>query len=516
MCGILSVICDYIPENYEQILKSEEILKKRGPDRTIKIVNNRYICIFSRLAINDLSEKGDQPFTNEDKTQLLMCNGQIYNHVFLREKYNLECKSESDCEVILKLYQKIGFEKTINALDGVFAIILIDKDVVYFARDRIGVRPLYRGFTKNSHFMALSSVPQALTSFCENIQPVQPGSINLYDRRNIYILGDLKFSLHYIAEPAICSRLRSTLENAVQKRLIGERPIGCLLSGGLDSSIVCALLCKYMKPENVRTYSIGFEGSTDLYWARKVSSFLGTQHHEVVITEEQALSYIPEVIKILASYDITTVRASTMMYILCKYIKENSTDKIIFSGEGSDELLAGYLYFHKAPTNEDIVLETTRLVQNLHNYDVLRADRCISENGLEARVPFLDKDMVDLCLSLSGKHRHPQTYGIEKGILRKAFEGLLPTDVLYRTKVAFSNGCSQVKKDWAVIIQEYVNDKVDDFDSFPSKEAKYYYNIFKGFYPTYDPKIPYWLPKFVGDVTDPSARILEVCKEQDI
>ena len=205
-----------------------------------------------------------------------------------------------------------------------------------------------------------------------------------------------------------------------------------------------------------------------------------------------------------------------MMYILCQYIKETTDDKIIFSGEGSDELLAGYLYFHKAPTHDDITQETSRLVQNLHLYDVLRADRCISMNGLEARVPFLDKEMVELCLSIHGKHRHPQTHGIEKGILRKAFADLLPNDVLYRAKVAFSNGCSQVKKDWAVVIQQYVEDKVSEVGDFPSKEARYYYNVFKEFYPNYDPKIEYWLPKFVGDVKDPSARVLEVCQEQDV
>ena len=517
MCGILSVICEYQPKDLDKILESTQIISQRGPDRTTQIVRDDLICLFSRLAINDRSKKGDQPFKNEDGTQLLMCNGQIYNHVELKERFGLKCESGSDCEVILKLYQKLGFEETIKQLDGVFAIVLIDKNLVHFARDRIGVRPLYIGYTQES-FLALASVPQALTSFCRDIHPVSPGAIETYDRNTKLITssGKLDFSLHYIAEPTIGSRLRTTLEKSVQKRLIGDRPIGCLLSGGLDSSIVCALLCKYLKPENVRTYSIGFEGSTDLHWAKRVSSYLGTKHTEVIVNESQALSHIPEVIRTLASYDITTVRASTMMYILCQYIKETTDDKIIFSGEGSDELLAGYLYFHKAPTHDDITQETSRLVQNLHLYDVLRADRCISMNGLEARVPFLDKEMVELCLSIHGKHRHPQTHGIEKGILRKAFADLLPNDVLYRAKVAFSNGCSQVKKDWAVVIQQYVEDKVSEVGDFPSKEARYYYNVFKEFYPNYDPKIEYWLPKFVGDVKDPSARVLEVCQEQDV
>jgi asparagine synthase (glutamine-hydrolysing) len=260
------------------------------------------------------------------------------------------------------------------------------------------------------------------------------------------------------------------------------------------------------------------EGSEDLFYARKVSEFLGTEHHEVLFTPEEGFAVIPKVIEALASYDITTIRASVGMYLLSKYISENSLDKVIFSGEGSDEILQGYLYFHNAPTPEDGEQESLRLIEQLHLYDVLRADRCISVWGLEARVPFLDRKVVDTALSLPVNEKCPRQ-GYEKYVLRKAFDNTedpwLPKDVLWRKKTAFSDGVSGTEKKWYQNIQEFVEAIIPDYlfnPKFPSKEAMYYRMIFDHIFPTYDPKVEYWMPKW-SNTKDPSACTLENYKE---
>jgi asparagine synthase (glutamine-hydrolysing) len=258
-------------------------------------------------------------------------------------------------------------------------------------------------------------------------------------------------------------------------------------------------------------------GSTDLYYAKKVADYLGTNHHEILFTPEEGFAVIPEVIKSLASYDITTIRASVGMYLISKYISENTNDKVIFSGEGSDEVLEGYLYFHNAPTPEDGENESVRLIKQLHLYDVLRADRCISVNGLEPRVPFLDKDFVNVALSLSAEQKRPQK-GFEKYILRKAFEGYLPNEVLWRRKEGFSDGVSSVKKAWYHHIQEMVDPLIPDYlfnPNFPSKEAMYYNMIFNNIFPKYGYlTIPYWMPRW-SDSKDPSGRMIQVYDEED-
>lgn len=515
MCGILAVLCNSLPNQLQKILAAGKYLSTRGPDSSMSIVKANGIYLFYRLSINDTSSDGNQPMVSGNI--LMMCNGEIYNHLELEKEYDLKCTSKSDCEVILRLYEKIGFEETVKKLYGVFAIVLVEGDKVYLARDRIGVRPLYFGLTEEK-YLAVSSVPNTLVDFCDMVTPFPPGLTAVYDKSD----GKFQYLYHDKIELPLSrledgtKPLHDALVNAVKLRLMSDRPLGCLLSGGLDSSLVTSILVKFLGGKNVRTYSIGMEGSTDLYYARKVANALGTDHHEVIFTPEEGFAVIPEVIRALGSYDITTIRASVGMYLISRYISRKSQDRVIFSGEGSDEVLEGYLYFHNAPTPKDGEEESLRLIRNLHLYDVLRADRCISVNGLEPRVPFLDRKFVDVTLALSADQKKPQN-GFEKYVLRKAFQGYLPDEVLWRRKEGFSDGVSSVKKSWYHHIQEMVDPLIPDYmfnPNFPSKEAMYYKMIFDNIFPRYENfKIAYWMPKW-SDCKDPSGRLIKAYDEK--
>lgn len=497
MCGILAyIVSSEIKNNKETVIKQSVFLEKRGPDNSV-IIDNGDLFIFYRLSINDVSEKGNQPM--QKNNIIMMCNGEIYNHKELQKRYNIECKSNSDCEIILELYDRIGFINTIKELYGVFAIILSDDEKVYFSRDRIGVRPLYIGYDDNND-LTLSSLPNCLL-FCSNIEQVKPGTSFCYNK----ITKQLEL-LYYDELIYDCIKtsnsdmLKEALIKAVEMRLMSDRPMGCLLSGGLDSSIITAILVKFLGGHNVRTYSVGMEGSTDMYFAKIVANYLGTKHTEVFFTPEEGFNIIPEVIECIGSYDITTIRASVGMYIVSKYISKNTNDKVIFSGEGSDELLQGYLYFHKAPSIEEGNRESHNLVTNLYLYDVLRADRCISNNGLEPRVPFLDRKVVDTIYSLPEIEKRPYN-NIEKYILRKAFEDWLPSEIIWRRKEAFSDGVSSTTKSWYSYIQERIGGDT-------KQEGEYYKKIFTQIFGKYDTKTPYWMPKW-SNTTDPSARLLK-------
>ena len=528
MCGILAILSKQTPKNLKQIMLSSKYLSKRGPDLGSTTIRSSGVYIFYRLSINDISDSGMQPFVADGV--ICMCNGEIYNHEELRKEFGLVCKSKSDCEVILHLYKKIGFVETVKRLYGVFAIILVDGENTYIARDRIGVRPLYFGFT-SENYPAFSSVPNCIVDYCSYVKPFHPGHTSVYNKttNKISLLYHDQVTIpeNRLAQHSIIPLIKHTLIEAVKTRLISDRPIACLLSGGLDSSLITSILVSLIGREKVRTYSIGMEGSTDLFYAKKVADFLGTIHTEVKFTPEEGFAVIPEVIRSLGSYDITTIRASVGMYLISKYINENSTDKVIFSGEGSDEILQGYLYFHNSPTPTDGENESLRLVNELHMYDVLRADRCISSNGLEPRVPFLDRKFVNLCMSLPVSQKCPIN-GIEKYILRKAFdydyeqagvlsEGdmercYLPKEVLWRRKEGFSDGTSSIQKPWYKYVQEYVDPIIPDYlynSNFPSKEAQYYKMIFDNIFPKYNLEIQYWLPRWCGDVKDPSGRLMK-------
>jgi len=440
-----------------------------------------------------------------------MCNGEIFNYLDLQKKYNLTLTSKSDCEVILRLYEKNILN--VEEFNGDFAFVIYDfkKRLITLSRDRIGVRPLFYGFTHDQCF-AVSSEVKAL-SFCElnRIYHVPPSNMVTYNLMRESIEQIPYYNITQVLPSFYLKNdIKTLLIESTRKRLLSDRPIGCLLSGGLDSSIICARLCHLLGPKNVRTYSIGMQGSLDLEYARKVADFLGTDHHEVLFTPEEGLIAIPEVVHHLESYDITTVRASVGMYLLGKYISKNTNDKVIFSGEGSDELFCGYLYFHYAPTVESAHNESLRLIGELYKYDVLRADRCISSHGLELRVPFLDPSVLEFAKSLPGDKKAPNG-GIEKKVLREAFRGMLPDDVLFRRKDGFSDGVSGKKKSWYEYIRDHVN---DDYNS-TQKESEWYKSLYLREYSHYPKPIDYyWLPKWVNCGGNPSGRVLRVFNEK--
>jgi asparagine synthase (glutamine-hydrolysing) len=514
MCGILCTFGNYKSIDMNEYKKCQNIIKQRGPDDFSELeINQGYLC-FARLAIMDKSSNGNQPFISDGK--YLMCNGEIYNFKELIKTYHLKCSSNSDCEVILKLYEKFGFEDTVKKLYGVFAIVLVDNDKIYLGRDRIGVRPLFLGHDKTNNLFSIASVPSALEFGNNIITEFKPGYA-LYKKNeddvyiNIYHEQFLYEKITYETDK-LYDLVYNTFFESIKKRIITDRPIGCLLSGGLDSSLVASILCNLIGSKNVRTYSIGMKDSIDLHYAKIMANYLGTVHNEIIFTPEEGLAIIPEVIKNIQSYDITTIRASIGMYLVAKYISTNTDDKVIFSGEGSDELLCGYLYFHKAPNDLELEKESKRLVDDLYLYDVLRADRTISSNGLELRVPFLDWNFVNLCMSLSGDIKKP-LFRFEKYLLRKSIENkyLLPHSILWRRKDGFSDGVSNLEKPWYKYIQEHVDKLIsnEEFNSvkekFPSKEAYWYKKIFNENFQRYRPEMYYWLPKW-SDSKEPSGR----------
>lgn len=509
MCGIIAVFSE-CPE-LEYILKGYKTLKKRGPDNGSLELYKEGVLGFQRLSIVDLSVDGNQPMLSKDSGARLVCNGEIYNYKELIEEYNLKCQSGSDCEVILKLYEKVGFRKMVLLLDGVFAIAIIDGDNFHIARDRIGVRPMYIGMSNGS--IAIASTVRALSGLCKNTISQFYG-IGSYNR----VSKTWKQSCHnpfpipkYVVKNFnhYTKPIRECLINAVRKRIPEYVKYGIFLSGGLDSSLMASIIVRLVGSENIRTYSTGLEGSTDLKFARIVADYLGTKHTEVIFKLEECLEAIPNVIEDLATYDITTIRASVFMWLLSKWISENTDEKVIISGEGSDEILQGYLYFHHAPSFKEGSAESRRLINELSMYDVLRADSCVSSHGLELRVPFLDFDFVNLVLSLPIQTVAP-TDGIEKFILRKAFQGYLPNSILWRRKEGMSDGVSSLEKSWFESIKDFVASlKQSDSDLFPSQESFYYYNLFKSAYPEYNLKINYWMPKWTGS-SDPSGRMISI------
>ena len=538
MCGIFAYISE-TPINY-QLLQAINIegmkCKSRGPDNTVtrKISENTFL-MFHRLKINDMSDSGNQPIAHPDDYNLtLICNGEIYNHKKLISENNFNTKSSSDCEVILHMYKKYGINKTIESLDGVFAFLLIDnsKNKIFIGRDPIGIRSLYIGKDKRNSIL-IGSECKTLSSICKYVTPFLPGkylAIDFYNiPKNINNLDYITYYdyiypiIHYNKE-VILENIYSTLNRAIEKRMISDRPIGCLLSGGLDSSLITALVAKQFNKKELCTFSIGFEGSEDLKYAKIVANHLNTKHHEYIVTEQMMIQALEEVIKGIETYDITTIRASVPMYLLSKYIKNNTDITVLFSGEGSDEASGSYMYFHNAPDADSFNKETVRLLKDLQYFDVLRSDKSTACNGLEVRVPFLDKEFLQYYMQIDPNLKIPNGK-IEKFLLRKAFDdGLLPDEILWRSKEAFSDGVSSKKKPWFKILQEHIDNEISDEEfetrrikyshNTPAiKEALYYREIFHKYFPNNDNIIPYyWLPKWNGDIKDPSARVLKVYK----
>ena len=541
MCGIFFLKFLTNKKFKDEIINNNfQKIKHRGPDKTLHYQEENAFIGFHRLAINGLSEQGDQPFIYDKENGqkvYVICNGEIYNYKELNEKYELGLTDDdSDCAVIYPLYEKFGLKKMINKLDGVFAFVIYDTEteIVYAGRDPIGVRPLFFGIDSNQ--IGFCSEAKGLIDLMQ-VNPFPPGSYfssNDKEIKTFFKINEWKNKSpnHYLSlfkDNDIYNTINKVFTNAVHKRMLSDRPIGCLLSGGLDSSLVAAIVQKELNEQNkyLNTYSIGFKGSPDLKAARIVADYIGSNHNEVILDMKEIEARLAEIIMQLETWDTTTIRASVGMFFVAEYIHKNSDDVVIFSGEGSDELCQGYLYFHRQPNDIAGQNESMRLMNNLYMYDVLRADRTTAAHGLELRVPFLDKEFMKLITSLPRSKVCPRK-GIEKYLLRKSFDGtgLLPDEILWRTKEAFSDGVSSEKNNWLDKIKTLANMRISD-ETFESevklihhspprtKEELYYRKIFNAFYSDCDNWISdYWMPKWSGETIDPSARTLTLYSEK--
>lgn len=536
MCGIYGLI-NYKQKKHGSIKNLESMFikgSKRGPETSNfnKVIcdENEILLGFHRLAINGYNKPTSEQPIKKDRC-ILICNGEIYNWKHLNKLSNSNCNTGSDCEIIIDLYKKYGPRQTLNMLDGVYAFILIDfeKESIFIARDTYGVRPLFKWELKNGSFLFASEIKMGFkTDIDIRPEPFAPGSYIYSSLKDKYDFSNIIFSqpnsfINSSLDDVVNIRymIRKTLMTAVEKRVDNtDREIACLLSGGLDSSLITALVVNIYnnlgKGKKIHTWSIGMDGSEDLKYARLVADYLKTEHHEIKLKEDDFINAIPEVIYTIESNDITSIRASVGNYLICKYIKEQSDAKVVFNGDGSDEVTGGYLYFHCAPDSIEFDKECRRLLKDIHLFDVLRSDRTISCHGLEARTPFLDRNFVQTYLSIPCQFRN-HNYDekkCEKHLLRSSFSdmNLLPHEVLWRTKEAFSDGVSKLTKSWFEIIQDYASKKYNINDK-KLAEKHYYDTIFSEYFGeiSYNKKIiPYkWMPKFI-EADDASARTLKI------
>lgn len=511
-----------------QVLDMSKKIRHRGPDWSGVYTGKNAILSHERLSIVD-PLSGKQPLVSDDGKIILAANGEIYNHKEIRKefegKYNFQ--TGSDCEAIIPLYKKFrdsgDFTLMIEKLSGIFAFALYDSenDVYLVARDEIGVIPLYQGWDKAGRYYVASEL-KALEGECQTIEEFPNGHyfyskdakpVRWYKRdwesfdavKNNARAADDKGD---VINPSVIEKVRNGLESAVKQQLMSDVPYGVLLSGGLDSSIIAAITQKFSKKRiesdskeaawwpQLHSFAVGLEGSPDLIAAQKAADYIGTVHHEVHFTIQEALDALPDVIYHIETYDITTVRASTPMYLLARVIKSMGI-KMVLSGEGSDELFGGYLYFHKAPDAKEFHEELVRKMSKLHLYDCLRANKSLMAWGVEGRVPFLDKEFIDIAMSLNpsdkmnirlsnGKQR------MEKWILRKAFEDMLPEEICWRQKEQFSDG---VGYNWIDTLKKMTEEKVSDAEfarrenRFPvnppkTKEEYYYREIYSKLFPS--------------------------------
>ena len=508
MCGI---VCAYELKQPAEVLRPQllEMSKKirhRGPDWNGVYSDEKAILAHERLSIVDPAS-GKQPLLSPDGKLILAANGEIYNHQELRKqlKGQYDFKTQSDCEVILALYQEEG-PGFVDKLNGIFAFSLYDaeKDEYFVARDHMGVIPLYMGWDQHGTFYVASEL-KALEGTCTKIELFPPGHyLHSSD-------GELKrwYSREWMEYDAVkenetsIEKLREALEAAVHRQLMSDVPYGVLLSGGLDSSITSAVAKKYAEKRiesgdtdgawwpRLHSFSVGLEGSPDLAAAQKVADHIGTVHHEIKFTIQEGLDAIKDVIYNLETYDITTIRASTPMYLMARVIKSMGV-KMVLSGEGADEVFGGYLYFHKAPNAQEFHEETVRKLSKLHMYDCLRANKSLAAWGIEGRVPFLDKEFMDVAMSINPEDKMINGERMEKWVLRKAFESYLPESVAWRQKEQFSDG---VGYSWIDTLKELVDEKISDEQlanakyKFPiqtptNKEEYYYRSIFAEHFPS--------------------------------
>jgi asparagine synthase (glutamine-hydrolysing) len=562
MCGIFALLNSINTGVLNNTIIEEQFYKgkQRGPEYSKLEYNYLQMCLgFHRLAINGLNIQSGQPIVYEDI--ILICNGEIYNYKKLYADMNVTPTTDSDCEVIIHLFLKYGIKQTLIMLDGEYAFILFDNRInneivnnIYIARDPFGVRPLYQlyNINKNKHNLCnlygFASELKCLEYFYNQntnmyrVQQFEPGTYSVFQygnkvhtiwkpliKNNLFFIPSFSYTkLSLNIEEYLFLNVAKHLNEAVIKRCNAtERPIACLLSGGLDSSLIAALACNYFKKEKqIETFSIGLKDSEDIKYAKIVSDYIGSKHTEIIVTEKEMFEAIPEVIKSIESYDTTTIRASIGNYLIGKYISKNSDAKVILNGDGSDELFGGYLYMNKCPDDIEFDKETRRLLKDIYLFDVLRSDKSISSNGLEPRTPFLDITFVNYILSIPSYFRnHTNLNQCEKYLLRQSFTKMyfvnyngtqiLPNEILWRQKEAFSDGVSSKDRSLFTILQElianqYYNKNLKEYNPCIELEKKYYKEIFDKEFPNCSHILPYfWMPKYIK-ANDPSARTLEV------
>ncbi len=508
MCGI---VCAFdIKQKIEvvrpQVLEMAKSIRHRGPDWSGVYSDDKVVMAHERLAIVDPAS-GKQPLFSADNKLILAANGEIYNHRELRKTFQnkYDFQTQSDCEVILALYKEKGvdFLDDMNGIFG-FAIYDVEKDTYFIARDHMGIIPLYMGWDKHGTFYVASEL-KALEGICTKIELFPPGHyMSSLDGKLVqwYKRDWVDYEAVKDNETSI-SEIKDALEAAVYRQLMSDVPYGVLLSGGLDSSVTSAIAKKYSEKRiesnneekawwpQLHSFSVGLEGSPDLAAAKKVADHIGTVHHEIKFTIQEGLDAIKDVIYNIETYDITTIRSSTPMYLMARVIKSMGI-KMVLSGEGADELFGGYLYFHKAPNAKEFHEETVRKLNKLHMYDCLRANKSLAAWGIEGRVPFLDKEFMDVAMRINPKDKMINGERMEKWVVRKAFEDLIPESVAWRQKEQFSDG---VGYSWIDTLKELVEKEVTDEQienaayRFPintplNKEEYYYRTIFEGHFPS--------------------------------
>tara|TARA_Y100000994_G_C15703155_1_gene446103 strand:- start:4018 stop:5682 length:1665 start_codon:yes stop_codon:yes gene_type:complete len=508
MCGIVCAF-DLKVKSSElrpNLLDMSKKIRHRGPDWSGIFSNEKAILAHERLAIVDPTS-GKQPLFSSDGKLVLAANGEIYNHLDLKKELvsEYQFKTNSDCEVILALYEKYGCD-FIDKLNGIFAFAIydIDKNEYFIARDHIGIIPLYMGWDDDGTFYVASEL-KALEYKCTKIELFPPGNYLYSNDEKLKKWYQYDWSDFKSVEKNNTSinDIRTALESAVHRQLMTDVPYGVLLSGGLDSSIISAVVKKYADKRiesgdatdawwpQLHSFSVGLKGSPDLKSAKLVADHIGSIHHEITFTIQEGLDAIKDVIYNLETYDITTVRASTPMYLMARVIKSMGI-KMVLSGEGADEIFGGYLYFHKAPNAEEFHNETVRKLSKLHLYDCLRANKSLAAWGVEGRVPFLDKDFIDIAMNINPKDKMITEDRMEKWVLREAFKDYLPKEIAWRQKEQFSDG---VGYSWIDELKKFIDINVSDkeFEDakkiFPNqtpsnKEEFYYRKIFVNHFPS--------------------------------
>ena len=508
MCGIVSIfnIRQQSPELRQKALKMSQKIRHRGPDWSGIYCGKTAILVHERLSIVD-PESGRQPLFSTDRKQILAVNGEIYNHQDIRRQYQgkYDFQTGSDCEVILALYRDKGVH-FLEDLSGIFAFALYDEeqDAFLVARDQIGVIPLYIGFDSDGKVYVASEL-KALEGQCERYEPFLPGhyywseepGMKRWYQRDWFEYDAVKDN------PASSEDIRQALRQAVKKQMMSDVPYGVLLSGGLDSSVISAITENFAEHRieddsqskawwpRLHSFAVGLKGAPDLAKARRVAEHIGTVHHEINYTIQEGLDAIRDVIYFIETYDVTTVRASTPMYLLARVIKSMGI-KMVLSGEGADEIFGGYLYFHKAPSAEEFHKETVRKLSKLHLYDCLRANKSLAAWGVEGRVPFLDKEFLDVAMRTNPEAKMCPGTTMEKRIVREAFSDMLPQEIVWRQKEQFSDG---VGYSWIDTLKKITSEQVSDeqmahaAERFPintplCKEEYYYRSIFEEHFPS--------------------------------